>query len=110
MCVWQENSLIAVLIILDEAPVIHSVCCGLDYDHSKIPKPILKCIMNSSVMQSKQENIHLQILVLRLMKPTTLGFQPISACMDVWGHHWALKCSALLFLFSNRYDQFECPA
>ncbi|QLH35448.1 MAG: hypothetical protein HWD61_04235 [Parachlamydiaceae bacterium] len=30
---------------------------------------------------------------------STLGFQPISACMDVWGHHWALKSVLRFFSY-----------
>ena len=35
ICAWVNEFMIGMIVILEEGLIIHSVCCGLDYEHSK---------------------------------------------------------------------------
>lgn len=88
ICVWYKSKLIAALIMIDEQPIFHSMCCGLDYDHSK------KCVAYSQMhyefirlaIESKKYSVADIGLTANEAK-SMLGFQPVSSCLDVWAHN-----------------------
>jgi len=34
ICAWFEGEIISMFVLEEELPTIHSICCGMDYDHS----------------------------------------------------------------------------
>ena len=84
MCTWYKESLIAVLVLVDEEPFFHSICCGLDYDHSKT---------SQAYSQMHYEFIRLAIDSKKFTQADVgitaddaksyLDFEPIPVCMDV---------------------------
>lgn len=92
MCIWYKLKLIAALIVIDEQPIFHSMCCGLDYEHSK------KCLAYS---QMHYEFIRIAIdskkYKIADIGPTAndaksmLGFEPVSSCLDVWAHNRLIR-------------------
>lgn len=93
MCAWYGGSLIGALVIIDEEPIFHSMCCGLDYEHSK---------KSHTYSQMHYEFIRLAIEAKKYtiadIGPTAnetkamLDFQPVTACMDVYAHNRIIKC------------------
>lgn len=92
MCAWYKGSLIAVLIIIDEQPILHSICCGLDYDHSKTAQAYswMHYELIRLAIESKKFTI-VDIGPTANEAKRTLGFQPVSSCMDVWAHNGMIR-------------------
>lgn len=92
MCVWLDKKLIAILVIVDETPVYHSMCCGLDYEDSK--KTQAYSYMHFEFIR---QAIEANKYTMADIGPTAneaksmLGFTPINACMDVWAHNILIK-------------------
>lgn len=88
MCALHDQKLIGALIIVDEEPVLHSMVCGLDYDHST------RC---HAYAQMHYEFIRYGIDLKKYKladvgitandAKSNLDFQPISVCLDVYAHN-----------------------
>jgi len=84
MCARYGEKLIAALVMIEEPPVFHSICCGLDYDHSK------KCFAYSWM---HYEFIRIAIEARKFTQAdvgltanaakTMLDFEPVSSYMNV---------------------------
>lgn len=92
ICAWHEDALIGALVLIDEQPIFHSICCGLDYDHSS---------KSHAYSQLHYEFIRLAIesnkFTIADIGPTAneakacLDFKPVSCCMDVWAHNRLIR-------------------
>lgn len=92
LCVHYEGSLIGGLVILEEHSVFHSMCCGVDYDHSKT------CMAYSWM---HYEFIRIAIEAKRFtvadvgltadQAKSMLDFEPVSVCLDVKARSPVLK-------------------
>lgn len=89
ICAWYESALIGALIIIDEQPIFHSICCGLDYNHSK--KSHAYSLLHYEFIRLA---IEANKYTIADIGPTAneakafLDFKPVSSCMDVQAHHW----------------------
>lgn len=92
LCVWHEGVLIGALVLIDEAPVFHSMVCAFDYVHTK------KCRAYSCLhyeflrlaFEAKKYTIA-DIGLTADNAKASMNFQPVSACMDITAKNPLLK-------------------
>lgn len=99
ICAGFEDHLIGALVIVDEQPILHSMCCGLDYNHSKNSHAY--AYMHYEFIRLAIESKKFSIADVGITAndaKSMLDFQPVSACMDVIAHRWHLR--ALLRMVS----------
>jgi predicted N-acyltransferase len=113
LCVWREDAIVSALVIIDEEPVLHSMVCCLDYEHSK------KCHAYSRMhyelirlgIESKKYAM-IDIGLTADKAKSLMDFQPISSRMDIYAQNVMLK--AILRMLSrftmatiNEQSKFE---
>lgn len=98
LCVLYNDVLIGALVIVDEQPILHSMCCGLDYDHSKNSRAYSQMHYEfiRLAIESKKYTVA-DIGITANEAKSMLDFQPISVSMDVWAHNRFLR-ACLRFL------------
>lgn len=92
MGVWHHDVLVAALILIEEGLTLHSIVCGLDYNHSK------KCEAYSWMhyefirfaIESKKYTTA-DVGITANAAKTMLNFEPITCCMDVRAYNFALR-------------------
>ncbi len=92
LCAWYNNLLIGALVLVDEQPVFHSICCGLDYEHSKNSQAYsqLHYEFIRLAIESKKYTIA-DVGITADQAKSNLDFQPVSACMDIWVHNRCIR-------------------
>lgn len=88
LCAWYHDTLIGALIIIEEGSVFHSICCGLDYNHST--RAHAYSWMHYEFIRWAIEAKKYTIADIGPTANETkacLDFQPVSSCMDVWAHN-----------------------
>ena len=84
LCAWFKNEMIGVIVLQDELPTWHNICCGLDYHHS-----------SPSCTYSWMHYVLLELAIARNYHVVdvgftaddakkSIGFQQISSRMDLY--------------------------
>lgn len=85
IAVWHANKMISVLIILDEAPVYHSMLVGFDYEHSRhiyayslIHYELIKLAI------ATQKHTVIDVGITAGTAKAMMNFKPVPVCMDIY--------------------------
>lgn len=85
VCAWFEGKMIAVFVLQEELPTLHSICCGLDYNHST--ESYAYSWLNYAMIERAIEAKKYQSIDIGLTADESkrmIGFEPISAQMDIY--------------------------
>lgn len=84
LCAWYNGSLIGVLVLIDEAPVFHSMVCGFDYHHSKNSYSYSRLHYEFIRLAFEERKYSLADIGLTADSAKSLmDFQPVMTCVDV---------------------------
>ncbi len=92
LCVWYQGSLVGILVLIDEGETLHSMVCGLDYNHTK--KAHAYSRMHYEFIRLAFEAKKYTMADIGLTADSAkslLDFQPVAACMDVSAENPFLK-------------------
>lgn len=85
ICAWFEGKLIAMFVLQDEVPTMHSICCGMDYEHSS-PSYAYSWLhyawLEHVIAQKKYETVDVGLTADDAKK--MIGFEPILSRMDIY--------------------------
>lgn len=85
VCAWFEREMVAMFVLQEELPTLHSICCGLDYNHST--KSYAYSWLNYALISHAIETKKYQFIDIGLTADDSkriIGFQPISSRMDIY--------------------------
>lgn len=96
ICAWYEGKMIAMFLLQDEPPTLHSIACGLDYHHSTASYAY-SWLHYDLIKAAIEKGIYRQIDVGLTADESKrmIGFNPINSTMDVYSQgrvtRYALK-------------------
>jgi|GEM_PF-3378242 predicted N-acyltransferase len=85
VCAWYEGKMIAVFILQEELPTLHSIGSGLDYHHSSASFAyswMHYALFEHAIKSQKYQNIDVGFNSDEAKK--AIGFQPIPARIDIY--------------------------
>jgi hypothetical protein len=85
LCAWHEGEIIAAFLLCEESPTLHSVCCGLDYEHSS--ESFAYSWLHYALIESAIESERFTEVDVGLTADDAkraIGFQPIPSRMDIY--------------------------
>lgn len=92
ICIFNQDEMISVLIILDEEPVYHSMLVGFDYVHSKKINAYSLLhyeFIRLSIATGKHSKVDAGITASKAK--SMLQFMPINSCMDISAKNYLAK-------------------
>ena len=104
MCFWYNNSLFAALVMLDEEPILHSMLCCLDYNHSKLTHVYSKMhyeIIRLAIESKKHSIVDIGFTADKAK--AVMGYHPVSSCIDISSQNRLIK-------FFLRFSSHFCTA
>lgn len=85
VCAWFKEKMIGVFVLQEELPTLHSICGGLDYEHSS-PSYAYSwmhyALFDHAIASQKYQNIDVGFNSDEAKK--TIGFQPIVSRIDIF--------------------------
>jgi Acetyltransferase (GNAT) domain len=85
VCAWYEGKMIAVFVLQEELPTLHSVLAGLDYQHSSASYAyswMHYALFDHAIAAEKYQNIDVGFNSDEAKK--TIGFKPILSRIDIY--------------------------
>lgn len=85
LCAWFEGKMIAVFVLQEELPTLHSVCAGLDYHHSSQSYAyswMHYALFDHAIASQKYQNIDVGFNSDEAKR--TIGFKPIDSRIDIY--------------------------
>jgi peptidoglycan biosynthesis/recognition FemAB-like protein len=89
---WVNGLMFGAVVVLEEGSFIHSVCCGLDYHHSKISYAY--SWMHYELIRFAIESKRFTIADAGFTGDKgkkLLNFKPVCCCMDVYANRWIMR-------------------
>lgn len=97
LCAWHNGEMIGTFILQDEGTILHSMCCGMDYNHSS--KSYAYSWMHYELIRIAIESkkyTHVDVGLTANNSKREICFEPISSRMDVYAKgrvtRFMLKC------------------
>lgn len=84
LCVWFEGKIIAMSVLQEELPTLHSICCGMDYVHSSACYAYSWMhyeLIRMAIESKKYENIDIGLTADKSKKE--ICFAPIASRMEM---------------------------
>lgn len=84
LCAWYQEKMIGMTVLIEEDKVLHSVCCGLDYEHSSPSftySALFYDLIRSAIASKKYTT--LDVGLTGDQAKSMIGFKPILAQMEV---------------------------
>lgn len=84
LCAWLHGQMIGVCVLVEEFPILHSMCAGIDYEYSKKIYAYSKLHYEFIrwVIESKKFTVA-EIGITADTAKSSLGFKPIPSCIDI---------------------------
>lgn len=85
LCVWFKGEMIDVFVLQEELTTLHSICCGLDYQHSSASYAyswMHYALFDHAITSRKYQNIDVGLSADQAKR--TIGFKPILSRMDIY--------------------------
>lgn len=85
LAAWHEEEMIAVFVLQEEPPTLHSICCGMDYHHSKGSYAyswMHYALIEKAIEMNKYKNVDVGLTADQSKE--TIGFKPIVSRMDIY--------------------------
>lgn len=100
VCAWFEGKMIGVFVLQEEFPTLHSICAGLDYQHSSASYAyswMHYALFEQAISAQKFQNIDVGFNSDEAKR--IIGFKPIRSRIDIYSK--GRVTSSLLKLFSR---------
>jgi hypothetical protein len=84
-CAWFKGKMIGVFVLQEEFPTLHSICAGLDYQHSSASYAyswMHYALFDHAILLQKYQNIDVGFNSDEAKK--AIGFKPIPARIDIY--------------------------
>lgn len=84
LCAWYHGQLIGMLVLINEAPVLHSMVCGFDYHHSKASYAYSR--LHYEFIRLAFENKNYTMADIGMTADTAkslMDFKPVVTCIEV---------------------------
>lgn len=92
MCIWYKGDLVSAIVMVDEAPIIHSAICALDYEHSKNTRAYTQLHYQIIRLGIESKKYSIVDVGITADKPKSLmSYRPVSSCMDVSSRSFLIK-------------------
>lgn len=85
VCAWFEGKMIGVFVLQEELPTLHSICAGLDYQHSSASYAyswMHYALFDRAIAAKKYQNIDVGFNSDEAKK--TIGFKPVLSRIDIY--------------------------
>lgn len=85
LCAWLNGNMIGVFVLLEELPTLHSICCGLDYEHTS--ESYAYSWLHYELIRLAIESQKYQFVDVGLTADDSkklIGFTPVPARMDLY--------------------------
>lgn len=84
-CAWYEGKMIGMFVLQEELPTLHSICCGLDYNHSSASCTyswMHYALIEKAIGSQKYQNFDVGLTADNSKK--AIGFTAIPSNMDIY--------------------------
>lgn len=85
ICAWFEGKMIGMFLLVEEVPTLHSICCGLDYNHSSESCAyswLHYALIEHAINAKKYINVDVGLTADDSKR--RIGFEAIPARMDIY--------------------------
>jgi hypothetical protein len=92
LCAWFNGEMIAVFILQEELPTLHSIACGMDYNHSSASYAyswMHYALIEKLIAAQKYQNIDIGLTADDAKK--CIGFKAIPSNMDIYSNGFVTR-------------------
>jgi predicted N-acyltransferase len=85
LCAWLNGNMIGMFVLIEELPTLHSICCGLDYEHTS--ESYAYSWLNYELVRLAIESQKYQFVDVGMTADDSkklIGFSPIPSRMDLY--------------------------
>lgn len=92
ICAWHEGKMIAMFVLQVEEPALHSICCGMDYQHSSVSYAYswLHYELFRLAIESKKYKL-VDVGLTADQSKREICFTPVVSRMDIYAKSWMIR-------------------